>query len=559
MRTDEICSGKKQIIRYAIKSWLFAVLLVTLCLRGPAGNAVFAQDGEMAENEAARTDHHGTCYEVFVYSFFDSDGDGIGDLNGLQQKLDYIQDGDPLDDTDLGCDMIWLMPVFPSPTYHKYDVTDYMDIDPAYGSLDTFDTLLLSCHERGLSVILDLPLNHTSVDHPWFREAAAYLQSLGETEEIDETSCPCADYYNFSREQKAGYEPLPDSNWFYEARFWSGMPDLNLDSEAVREEIAQITAFWLGRGVDGFRLDAVTYYYSEDKAQSIAFLSWLKQTVEEQKSGCYLVGEAWTDQDTYASYYESGIDSLFDFAFAGQEGYIAALARGKRDASWYGTKLMEEEKLFASYGSGVINAPFYTNHDMARGAGYYTRDDGSRVKLAQALNLLMSGNAFLYYGEELGMKGSGRDENKRAPMYWSDDPTSEGMCQGPPEMEEIKHKYGSLAQQEADPYSIYAYVRKAIHLRADYPAIAKGKTDMITRLSGEDTCVLLKEAEGEETVLICINTGDEPALIHLDGSAKSKAFTGLAATLCVSDQEAELDNMQLTLPSFGIAVLRKGE
>ena len=530
-----------------------------------------------AGNAYAAEDLRGTCYEIFVGSFYDSDGDGTGDLRGVTEKLDYINDGNPDTWEDLGCDMIWLMPVFPSPTYHKYDAADYCSIDPQYASsFDDFDALVLAAHQRGIRVILDLPLNHTSTEHPWFVQAADWLREHDRDGEQDPSDaadqisypdpsdCPYVSYYNFSRENQTGYAPLDGTGWYYEARFWSGMPDLNLDNEAVRDEIRQITDFWLDRGADGFRLDAVTSYYTDSKADSIAFLAWLNETVKEQSPDAYLVGEAWTDPDTYASYYASGIDSMFDFAFAGQEGYIAALARGKRDASWYGTKLMAEEALFAGYGDHVINAPFYTNHDMARSAGYYTRDDGSRTKLAQALNLLMPGNAFLYYGEELGMKGSGKDENKRAPMYWTDDPDAGGMCSGPPEMDEVKMKYPPHDVQAEDPGSIFSYVRKAVHLRSAYPMIARGKTVMVEELSGKSVCVLIRDTDGaaEETtetepVMIVINMDDEDVSVDLSGSEQSRDYSSLADTLCVSSEEPVLENGKLSLPAFGIAILQK--
>ena len=502
-----------------------------------------------------------SCYEVFVYSFYDSDGDGIGDLKGLTQKLDYINDGDAGTEEDLGCSMLWIMPVFPSPTYHKYDVTDYCSIDPQYGTLEDLDALTAACHERGIRLILDLPVNHTSSEHPWFQQACQYLSTLPEGTAPSSEDCPYINYYNFSEEAQDGYAPLEGTNLFYEARFWEGMPDLNLDNEAVREELSQITGFWLARGVDGFRLDAVTSYYTQDKEKSIAFCRWLSDTVKAQDPDAYLVGEAWTDQAAYAEYYSSGIDSMFDFAFAGAEGYIAALARGKRPASWYGTKLMEEEALYASYGEQAVNAPFYTNHDMARGAGYFTRDAANHIKLAQALNLLMPGNVFLYYGEELGMKGSGKDENKRAPMYWSEDPDAEGMCSGPPEMEEVKMTHPSLEEQAADPYSILSCVRKAIHLREKYPAIARGKTSLAQELSGKEICVLLRRAEGTEPVILVINTSAEAQQVSLEGGQLKEAFKedpeGLALSdmLCVSEEQAVYKDGNLTIPAFAAAIL----
>ena len=138
----------------------------------PAENTP-AQTSSLTRDEFCRT-----TYEVFVYSFCDSDGDGIGDLPGLISKLDYINDGDPAGGEDLGMTGLWLMPVFPSNTYHKYDATDFVGIDPSYGTLEDMDALIAECHERGMTVILDLAVNHTSTAHPWFQEAAGYLRSL---------------------------------------------------------------------------------------------------------------------------------------------------------------------------------------------------------------------------------------------------------------------------------------------------------------------------------------------------------------------------------------------
>ena len=501
---------------------------------------------------AETEDFRGTAYEVFVYSFYDSDGDGIGDIQGLRKKLDYINDGDPDTESDLGCSMLWTMPVFPSPTYHKYDVTDYMAVDPEYGTLDDFDDLLEACHERGIKWILDFPVNHTSVEHPWFAEAAAYLSGLSGEKEPSSSECRYIDYYNFSKESAPGWEPLPGTEWFYEARFWSGMPDLNLDNEMVLSEIRDIMAFWLERGADGFRLDAVTSYYTEDNGKSIAFLKWLNDTAKSLNPSCYLVGEAWTDRETYMRFYESGIDSMFDFAFSGAEGVVARVAAGKRDASWYVEKLTEEEAQLAVY-DNAVNAPFYTNHDMARSAGYYPRDDGSRAKIAQALNLLMPGNAFLYYGEELGMKGSGKDENKRAPMYWSSDPDAEGICAGPPEMDSVGMKYPSYEEQNEDEYSILSYVRHIIHLKNRYPVIASGTTVPAGGISGEEVCGMFREAEGEERVLLIINTSENTHEIDLRGECGE--YTMLAGTVQSSEEEISITDGILTLPPYDIAVL----
>ncbi len=460
-------------------------------------------------------DNYRTYYEVFVYSFCDSDGDGIGDLQGLLSRLDYINDGDDTTDTDLGCNGLWLMPVHPSPTYHKYDVTDYYAIDPQYGTLEDFQALLDACDERGIKVIMDLVLNHTSSQHPWFQEACEYLCELG-TAEPDAAECPYVDYYHFTKEPGSGYCQVEGCNWYYEARFWSGMPDLNLDCEALREEIASVTQYWLDMGVGGFRLDAVKEYYTDSIPENIAFLSWLNETIKSQKPDAYLVGEAWTDLSSYSQYYASGIDSLFDFSFAGAEGTIAKTLNGS-SLEKYGAAAASLEETLGQYNAAYIDAPFYTNHDMARSAGYYVGEDAqNKVKMAGAMNLFMSGSAFLYYGEELGMKGSGKDENKRAPMYWSGDADADGMCSGPADMEDFEMKYGSLEEQAQDADSIYRYYRKAIRIRNQNPEIARGDVDYLEELSGHDVCVLKKTYNGSELLLVFVTAADDGGLTTVD-------------------------------------------
>ena len=519
------------------------------------------QNASLTEYEGltAEDNKERTCYEVFVYSFADSNGDGIGDLAGLTEKLDYINDGDPKTTDDLGCTLIWTMPVFPSPTYHKYDVTDFMDIDSQYGTMEDFEELLSECHKRGIKLIIDLPLNHTSNSHPWFTEAATYISSLKEGEKPDASKCKYVNYYNFQEQAHSGYEHL-SGDWYYEARFWSGMPDLNLDEPAVRDEIKEILYFWLDKGVDGFRLDAVTSYYTEDKDKSIEFTGWVNDTVKAKKADAFIVGEAWADQSIYSEYYRSGADSFFDFSFSGQDGVIASVVRGSKKASYYAEQLVNEEELYYSIAPGTsINAPFYTNHDMARSAGYYAYDDGSKTKLAAALNLLSTGNAFIYYGEELGMRGSGKDENKRLAFMWTTDSTSELsslVCRGPVDAEKIEQKYGSLEEQEKDEYSIYNYYKNAIRIRNAFPAIAKGRTEIVDSLTGDKTCGFTRKIEGrdDQDVLIVINTGEEAVKLDLSGASEYKT---LAAVLTVSKDKVSMKGGKVSLPGYGIAIITK--
>ncbi len=527
-------------------------------------------------------DKYRTTYEVFVYSFYDSDGDGIGDLKGLLQKLDYINDGDAATDSDLGCNEIWLMPVSPSPTYHKYDVTDYMNIDEQYGTMDDFDALVKECHDRGVDLIIDLVLNHTSSQHPWFTAARDYLSKNPKAIENGDITdeCPYLEYYNFSAEKKDGYEPLEGTDLFYEARFWSGMPDLNLDSDAVRGEISDITKFWIDHGVDGFRLDAVTSYYTGDDQKNISFMTWLNDMIKGQKSDAYVVGEAWTNSATYHKYYASGIDSFFDFDYAGSEGIIAATVKGSSPAMRFGSALANTENALLEVASKIagddtehtqgsdfipIDAPFYTNHDMARSCGYYVgKNSQDRIKMAGALNLLMGGNAFIYYGEELGMKGSGKDENKRAPMYWSEDKNAEGMCQGPKDMDSFNMKYPSLEEQEKDPYSIYNYYKAAIKMRNTFPVIARGRSELCEELSNESICAIFKSSMQKtdlssevqmKDVLIVFNSSSEPQTIALSDSSRASSYKRVMYQLCTGEMAVSIENDNLTIPAYGIAVL----
>ncbi len=539
-------------------------------------------------------DDYRTTYEIFVYSFADSDGEGIGDLNGITEKLDYLNDGDPETERDLEVNQIWLTPVFPSPTYHKYDATDYYDIDEQFGTLEDYENLLQECHARGIRVLMDLAVNHTSSEHPWFTEAAEYLQSHeaseiisnntdstadniaetaeGSTEDSTEDSaadtlnvtfteealaeCPTLAYYNFSLASLDGWNQLEGTDWYYESQFWSGMPDLNLDSDAVRSEIAAITQFWLNEGVDGFRLDAVSYYYSGAASNNIDFLSWLNEMVKTQKKDAYLVAECWENQSVYAGYYESGVDSFFDFGFSGQDGIIANVVRGSKGADYYASALETEEELYASYSDDYINAPFYTNHDLARSAGYYAYDDGSKTKLAQALNLLMTGNATIYYGEEIGMKGSGKDENKRAPMLWSStDSDVEGTCTGPADMDNFDMKFDGVLEQQADITSIWNYVREVIAVRNAFPAIARGTTTVIDELTDKNVCVFTRDADAYASVMILINTSEEEQEISLADT--DYAGTEIAASLITGDEAVTQDGDTVILPAGGIAVIEK--
>ena len=544
------------------KRFLTAALTAALMVSLLSGCASSKKDTQSDTQQAAVTtsmeqlnskneadiidDNYRTCYVVFVHSFYDSNDDGIGDLNGLAKKLDYIQ--------DLGCNEIWMMPIMPSPSYHKYDITDYENIDPQYGTLDDFDNLISKCHDKGINVLIDFVINHTSSEHPWFKAASEYIKSLGADEEPDAAVCPYVEYYNFSREVKAGYNKLQGTDWYYESQFVDSMPDLNLENEAVRAEIDKVVGFWIDRGVDGFRLDAVIHYNDSDETQSIDDLAWLVSDIKSKKEDAYVVGEGWTTYREYAKYYRSGIDSMFDFDMAQQDGYIAKVLNGlsNNGATTYANAITDIDTEIRKYTDSYINAPFYTNHDMGRSAGYYNGDYASeRTKMAQAMNLLMPGNAFLYYGEEIGMRGAANDPAKRLGMLWSDDSSTEGMCDDPEGAGNVEQENGSYDDQKDDPYSIYNFVKQTISIRNAFPEIARGTNTFESSLSDDKLCVFTREYNGQKVVMI-FNTSQESAKVDVSGLGVSDAV----AMLQTSEDAPEYKDGIAEMPAYSVLILK---
>ena len=537
------------------KEWVATFLCVLLFLlgyvanQGQGGMVLPTSPVQMIDYNknlvpAVMDDDYRTTYEIFVYSFCDSNGDGIGDLNGVREKLDYI--------SDMGFDQLWLTPVHPSETYHKYDVDDYFAIDSSFGTMEDYEALIEECHERGIRVLLDLVLNHTSDTHPWFRAATDYLRALPPDQDPVFEDCPYVWYYIFSREPYDGFVQLEGTQWYYEARFWSEMPDLNLSNEVVRQEVRKIVQYWLDKGVDGFRLDAVTSYVTGNPDGNIEFLRFLGETCKSIDPNCYLVGEAWTDRASIAALYASGIDSLFDFPFADSGGVISSTLNGSQKASDYVSAMKLAEDAYGSVNPNYVDAPFYTNHDTARSASYYPQDNGPVTKMAYAMSLFMPGDSFMYYGEEIGMEGSGKDENKRAPMYWSDDANTQGMCAGPSGMDEVQMKFPSLEDQMTDDLSLWRWFTEVIHVREAFPAIARGTTEPVDGVSDDNVAAFIRRHEGDEDVLVVMNLREQPSVKDLSGVSGNLR---LAAVLNTSEEHITYEGGSLSLPAYSIAVL----
>ena len=490
-------------------------------------------------------DQYRTFYEIFVYSFCDSDGDGIGDLQGVISKLDYLQ--------ELGITGIWFMPIHPSTSYHKYNVSDYYAIDPQYGTMADFEQLIAECDKRGIRVIIDLVVNHTGSEHAWFREAVSYLQNLPAGAEPDHAECKYLDYYYFSKESTGnGSRPVEGTDWYYEGMFDFSMPDINLDNAATRDEIKNIMQFWIDKGVSGFRLDAAKEFYSGKTEKNLEVLNWIQTTATSLEPDCYLVAEVWENFQTISKYYESGITSLFNFAFGNSDGKITKVLQGAGNASvvsTYATALEKADTAYRTANPNYVDAPFLSNHDVGRIAGFAGRDE-NKMKMAAAMNLFMGGSTFIYYGEEIGMPGSGNDPSKRAPFYWNA-ARDNGTTNPPPECElPSEYALGSLEEQVNDDASLYNYYRQAIAIRNFIPQIARGTPSAETALN--TGCVsAYRKTWNEKECIILMNIDANPATVDLSAYAD----WNLAATLSADGGDITMTGTTLNLPPWGVAIL----
>ncbi|MCP4204329.1 MAG: alpha-amylase [bacterium] len=480
-------------------------------------------------------------YQVFVRSFFDSNGDGIGDLQGLTSKLDYLNDGNPATTDDLGVRGLWLMPVFSSPSYHGYDVTDYESIEPDYGELADFEELMIEAERRGIRVILDFVINHTSSQHPWFTDAAA--------------SGSFRDWYVWSDTNPGWtqpwgngpvWHPSPVDGSYYYGLFWSGMPDLNLSHKKTRKKINKLARLWLKRGAAGLRLDAARYLVENgpgpgqaDTATTHAVWRGFAKKIRKRFPEAILVGENWSDTATIASYFGStnavpGGDELpLNFNFPLASAVIRAVR--DRDRTEIDTVLSE---MAAAYPAGVRDTPFLTNHDQRRLAAELG-NDAARLRTAASILLTLPGVPFVYYGEELGL-GNGPtsgDESKRTPMPW-DDTVSGGFTAGQPWFPLAPgHQRTNVESQTEDSRSLLSHYRGLIRARSTSPALGAGNLELLD--VDNPSIMVFVRSRSSERVLIAINLSDgfqtvsgidreapERDEIYVDGNAQLNGASG---------------------------------
>jgi alpha-amylase len=454
-----------------------------------------------AEAPAPAWTRGAVCYEIFVRSFYDSDGDGIGDLEGLIRKLDYVNDGNPASTTALGASCIWLMPVAASPSYHGYDVSDYYRVEPAYGTNADFRRLVAAAHRRGIRVLVDMVLNHTSSRNPWFQAA------------LRDTASPFRAWYRFSP-TPLGKGPWGEEAWrrspvrdeYYWGVFSSEMPDLDYHTPAVRAEATKIATFWLRQmGVDGFRLDAVPYLVEEGSCLigcggTHAFLHEYAEHVDSVEPGAYTVGEAWGNIDAQLPYYPDQLTSYFIFEIA--DSIIAAVRRGSVGGLLSGYLRLQDTLPAYRW------SPFLSNHDGTRSMTVLG-GDVARAKLAATLLLTLPGLPFVYYGEEIGMTGDKPDPRLRTPMQWSARPGA-GFTTGTPwESPQPDSMTVNVAVEDADAGSLLNLYRRLIHLRRADSALAAGRLERLS--SGSDQVAAYLRRAGGHAVLVVANLGATPA------------------------------------------------
>ena len=424
-------------------------------------------------------------YEIFVRSFYDSNGDGVGDFNGITEKLDYL--------TDLGVNAIWLMPIHPSPTYHGYDVINYFNVNPEYGTMDDFKRLLDEAHQQGIYVIIDLVINHTSSKNPWFVDANSNPDST------------YRDWYIWSDTDPGYSGPMgdpwhPGKKGYYYGIFSDTMPDLNYTNPEVGDEMLKIVHFWIDNvGVDGFRVDAVKYLIEEGQKQenTVSTHNWLKNfytTYKADNLNGFTVGEVWGAGAFSAKTYIEQLDEIFSFEMAG--GFVNSALGESNTAMNSAIMFTLKDMPDGPY------ATFLTNHDQNRVMSVLSGNI-DKAKVAAGLMLTSPGTSFIYYGEEIGLEGVKPDEDIRRPMQWNGDANA-GFTTGTPwRAPGSNYTQANVSAETSDPNSLLSFYRTFISMRNQHPALKDGSLSLIKT---DNTGVYAQlRIESSESILLVVN------------------------------------------------------
>jgi alpha-glucosidase len=521
----------------------------------------------------------GIIYQIYPRSFQDSNGDGIGDLNGIISRLDYLK--------DLGVNGLWLSPINPSPDADfGYDVSDYNAIDPKYGTMADFDRLLEEAHKRKIRIIMDLVLNHTSNQHPWFLESQS------------SESNPYHDWYLWRDPSSTGGVPnnwlstFGGSGWEYNKQlnkyyfhmFTVEQPDLNWRNPEVRKAMLDVFKFWLERGVDGFRLDVFNAWYKHpdmpdlprregfylrpfDRYEHIYDVSQPEmmdvlrdiRKLLDSYSERYAVGETFLASSAQARTYinEDKLHAGFDYAYA--RSFWSPRSFGNNIQYW---DALHPKDAWPNY--------FLNNHDTRRTATRYFADrQDAKLKLLAAMHLTVRGTPYLYYGEEIGMRDitllptelqdpvgkrywpfyAGRD-GCRSPMQWEDAPYA-GFSTVKPWLKVNKDfARRNVAHQAADPASLLNLYKELIALRASTPALYRGEIELIN--SPNPDLLLYKRKDGKQEYLIVLNFSLLNQVLELSLLGDTVWDMVYAGN---SNEKSHLEGSTLNLVSYGFAIL----
>lgn len=481
----------------------------------------------------------GVIYQVYPRSFADSNADGLGDLPGLISKLDYL--------ADLGVDAIWLSPPYPSPDADfGYDVSDHCAIDPRFGTMQDFEQLVSQAHQRGLHIILDLVLNHTSDQHTWFKESRSSKDN------------PKRDWYLWREKPNnwqavfggRGWKKDPLTGQYYYHMFLAEQPDLNWRNPQVRQAQLDVVRFWLKKGVDGFRLDVFNLYFKDatfknnpwkpglrgfdrqdhlhdtDQPEMLPLLAELRQLLDKYPQ-TYAVGETFMSNPRKTAGYVS--DQLLHAAFSFD--FTSGAIIFPWNPGWLLRRILEREMNFQGqrWPTTVMG-----NHDTPRAASRYSHGkDDTQARLAIALLLTLRGTPFLYYGEEIGMRQLRlrRDQIMDPPgkRFWPIFPTRDG-CRGPMQWDgtlfagfssgepwlPVHPDYieRNVARQRSDPGSLWNFTRSLISLRKNVPALRHG--DFSPLKTGPRVMAYTRQFQGQ-TVLVLLNFSGRQQKVQLDG------------------------------------------
>ncbi len=496
------------------------------------GNVTFTNEG-----------NNRVFYHIFVGSFSDSNGDGIGDLRGIINRFDYLNDGDPNSGVSLGIEGIWLSPIFTSPSYHKYDVTNYYEVDPKFGTMDDLKELIELCHERGVKLILDMVINHTATNNAWYQKFVSAHRNGKNDDEF-------YDFYSHAETPQPGrtYSKISGSDHYYECNFSGSMPELNFDNPKVRQAVVDVAKFYIDMGIDGFRFDAAKYIYYGETTPNIEFWDWYMTELRSLKPDIYTVAEVWDSDGITIPYFSS--TNCFNFTMAQNNGLIVdAVQSGNVN-----TFTSYVQNYLASIQALRVDAnivTFIANHDTDRAAGYLPVSNG-RAQVAANISLLMPGSTFIYYGEEIGMKGSrggsNTDANRRLAMLWGDDDTVKDPVGA---NYTGKQSNGTVADQLPDGNSLLSHYKKLIRIRQANPEIVYGSYQAL-KLENTKVGGFLSTYNGA-TVAVFHNTTNFAVTLDLS-EITDVPLTLLAAYVGMGG--ATLEGTMLTIDAQTSVVLR---